>query len=224
MIHISGAQEFQKLKSLSESNAQGLVVHFSANWCEPCASLRALLESKVNIYKDKAIFADVDCDAHLDICAAEDIDKVPAVVFYRKSSSAPLEVAAPVAEVYGAKLEIVEQNLESLFGSKMADYNTLEDYLNFLVKRPGIVAFITGSPSRPRCGFTEKLCQLLDEVKAKYLYYDVMGNEEVCEGLKAFSEWPTYPQVYVDGELIGGWDICKELMENGALEASLKLK
>lgn len=198
-------------------------MHFSASWCEPCAAIRNFLQSKVDSYKGNSIFAEVDCDANPDICKAEGIKAVPVLLFYRKSDSTVLQTAVPVAEVYGAKMEKIEQNLVSLYGSKRSDYDTLEDYLKHLTKRPGIVVFITGSASRPRCGFTEKLCQLLDELKAEYLYYDVMGNEEVCQGLKRFSEWPTYPQVYVDGELIGGFDICKELFENGTLKDSLKL-
>lgn len=64
---------------------------------------------------------------------------------------------------------------------------------------------------------------MLHEMNAPYIYYDIMGDNEVCEGLKAFSDWPTFPQVYVDGELIGGYDICKDLNDRNELRKVLKL-
>lgn len=222
MISISDSEGLRKLKSFENSNATGVVIHFSAKWCNPCAAIRSLLEEKIDAYKEKTIFAEVDCEKYPDICEAEGVDRVPLVVFYRKSSSAPFKASA-VAEVAGAKIDKIEQNLSSLYGFNRDSYETLQGFLEYLCSRSSIVVFITGTPSRPRCGFTEKLCLILDEMKANYLYYDVMGSDEVCEGLKVFSEWPTYPQVYVDGVLIGGWDICKELYDNGELKKSLKI-
>ncbi|EPY36510.1 thioredoxin-like protein [Strigomonas culicis] len=108
-------------------------------------------------------------------------------------------------------------------GVQRSDFAELDDYLKYLTTRKGIVAFITGTPSRPRCGFTGKLCEMLLEEGAQFVFYDVMVDNEVCERLKVYSKWPTYPQVYVDGELIGGWDVCRELKEEGELKASLKL-
>ena len=75
------------------------------------------------------------------------------------------------------------------------------------------MVFITGTPSAPRCGFTKKVLGLLNSVNATYTYFDVMSDEELCQRLKTFSNWPTYPQVYVDGELIGGCDVCTQLAE-----------
>lgn len=83
--------------------------------------------------------------------------------------------------------------------------------------------FITGTPSRPRCGFTGKLIELFNDLGVKYTYYDIMANDEVCERLKTYSSWPTYPQLYVEGELIGGLDIIKELHSQGQLLSTLKM-
>ena len=67
------------------------------------------------------------------------------------------------------------------------------------------------------------LHELLREEGVKYGYYDILGDEEVRQGLKKYSDWPTYPQVYVDGELLGGLDIIKELKASGELRGELGL-
>lgn len=66
-----------------------------------------------------------------------------------------------------------------------------------------------GSPNAPRCGFSRTLVGILNELNAKYETFDILEDEEVRQGLKTFSNWPTYPQVYVNGEFIGGLDIIK---------------
>ena len=81
---------------------------------------------------------------------------------------------------------------------------------------------ILGSPAEPRCGFSRTLIDILNETDLKYDTFNILGDEEVRQGLKKFSNWPTYPQVYVKGELMGGLDIIKELKESGDLISTLK--
>lgn len=83
------------------------------------------------------------------------------------------------------------------------------------------MAFIKGTPETPRCGFSKTLIGIFNETGVKYGYYDILGDDEVRQGLKTYSDWPTYPQVYVKGELIGGLDIIKELQEGGDLVQTL---
>uniref|UniRef100_A0A0A9YRH3 Monothiol glutaredoxin-4 n=1 Tax=Lygus hesperus TaxID=30085 RepID=A0A0A9YRH3_LYGHE len=68
------------------------------------------------------------------------------------------------------------------------DFDTLDDYMRYLTTRPGVVLFITGTPTRPHCGFTRRLCDMLAEMRVPYVYFDIMGDAEVCEGLKRFSD------------------------------------
>lgn len=70
----------------------------------------------------------------------------------------------------------------------------------------------------PRCGFSRKAVALLREHKIKFDSFDILSDNEVRQGLKKFSNWPTYPQLYVDGKLVGGLDILKEMAEDGELE------
>jgi Grx4 family monothiol glutaredoxin len=74
-----------------------------------------------------------------------------------------------------------------------------------------------GLPSAPQCGFSRSIIQILDDSGVPYDAFNILEDEEVRQGLKEFSNWPTFPQLYVKGELVGGLDICKELVEEGEL-------
>ena len=99
---------------------------------------------------------------------------------------------------------------------------SLQDRLQQLVRRSDVMVFMKGLPSAPKCGFSRQLIQLLDDAGVPYDAFDILQDEEVRQGLKTFSNWPTYPQLYVKGELVGGLDICKELQESGELVDILK--
>lgn len=78
--------------------------------------------------------------------------------------------------------------------------------------------FMKGNRDAPRCGFSKELIRIVNETAVPYDTFDILGDEEVRQGLKTFSDWPTYPQVYVNGELIGGLDIIKELVAGNELK------
>jgi Grx4 family monothiol glutaredoxin len=77
--------------------------------------------------------------------------------------------------------------------------------------------FMKGDRNAPRCGFSKQLIQILNECGVAYETFDILSDEEVRQGLKTYSDWPTYPQVYVKGELQGGLDIIKEMKLSGEL-------
>lgn len=71
----------------------------------------------------------------------------------------------------------------------------------------------------PRCGFSDRIVKLLTDNGWEFGHFDILTDSEVREGLKKLSNWPTYPQLYVDGKLIGGLDVVKEMAEEGELDA-----
>ena len=77
--------------------------------------------------------------------------------------------------------------------------------------------FMKGSPAEPRCGFSKKIVALLQKKECQFGSFDILTDEEVRQTLKKVSNWPTYPQLYVDGELVGGLDIVEELEQSGEL-------
>jgi monothiol glutaredoxin len=81
-----------------------------------------------------------------------------------------------------------------------------------------IVLYMKGSPDFPQCGFSAKASQLLRDCGAKFASYDVLTDPALRQGLKDLSGWPTFPQLYVNGELVGGCDIMVELYQKGELQ------
>lgn len=94
----------------------------------------------------------------------------------------------------------------------------VQDKIKQQVSGAKIVLYMKGSPQMPQCGFSAKASQLLNACGAKYATYDVLSDSELRQGLKVFSNWPTFPQLYINGELVGGCDIMTELYQSGELQ------
>lgn len=84
-----------------------------------------------------------------------------------------------------------------------------------------VLLYMKGTPDFPQCGFSARVVAALRALEAKFAYVNIFEDPEVREGLKSYSNWPTFPQLYVNGELIGGCDIAVEMYENGELEELL---
>ncbi|KAI9096038.1 hypothetical protein K1719_026185 [Acacia pycnantha] len=98
---------------------------------------------------------------------------------------------------------------------------TIEDRLKKLVASSAVMLFMKGTPDAPRCGFSSKVVNALQAEGVSFGSFDILSDEEVRQGLKVFSNWPTFPQLYYKGELIGGCDIVMELQNNGELKSTL---
>ena len=84
--------------------------------------------------------------------------------------------------------------------------------------------FQKGTPTAPKCGFSRQAIELLTDANVSFGYFNILEDDEVRQGLKSYSDWPTYPQLYVRGELVGGLDILKEMSEeDGGLVEQLEL-
>ncbi|HEX6998915.1 MAG TPA: Grx4 family monothiol glutaredoxin [Gammaproteobacteria bacterium] len=81
-----------------------------------------------------------------------------------------------------------------------------------------VLLYMKGTPDFPQCGFSARTVAALREVGARFAYVNIFEDPEIREGLKRYSNWPTYPQLYINGELIGGCDITLELYESGELK------
>jgi Grx4 family monothiol glutaredoxin len=92
-------------------------------------------------------------------------------------------------------------------GGDGASKEELHSRLGELVKAAPVMLFMKGTPSAPQCGFSRQTVSLLREKGVRYGFFNILADDEVRQGLKEFSEWPTFPQVYVGGELVGGLDI-----------------
>lgn len=100
---------------------------------------------------------------------------------------------------------------------------SLQDRLKALITRAKVMLFMKGSPETPRCGFSRTIANILKEEDISFDHFDILSDDEIREGLKTYSDWPTYPQLYVNGTLVGGLDIVNEMRADGSLKQQLGL-
>ena len=90
--------------------------------------------------------------------------------------------------------------------------------LTKLTKAASVMLFMKGTPQAPQCGFSRTLVGLLREEGVKYGFFNILADDSVRQGLKKFSDWPTFPQLYVGGEFVGGLDVVREMIESGEMQ------
>jgi len=100
----------------------------------------------------------------------------------------------------------------------------IEQFIDNEVKANDVVLFMKGTPQFPMCGFSGQVVQILDHLGVSYKGLDVLENDDLRNGIKAYSSWPTIPQLYVKGEFVGGCDIIREMFQAGELQGLLKDK
>ncbi len=100
----------------------------------------------------------------------------------------------------------------------------IEQFIDNEVKANDVVLFMKGTPQFPMCGFSGQVVQILDHLGVSYKGLNVLENDELRNGIKAYSNWPTIPQLYVKGEFVGGCDIVREMFQAGELHELLKEK
>ena len=93
-----------------------------------------------------------------------------------------------------------------------------------LIKENDVCLFMKGTPDAPQCGFSMAVSNVLKHLKVNFKGINVLDDENLRQGIKDFSDWPTIPQLYVKGQFIGGCDIVKEMFEKGELNTLLKEK
>lgn len=207
-----------------------LVVSFHAPWAAPCAQMATVLSTLAAEYPvaetPSTQWFSINAEELSDISETYDVTAVPFLVLLRGgqvletvSGSNAVKVrnaielhagkstepaggangtAAPAAAVVAAAEPEADPE------TKKADlFKRLED----LVKAAPVMLFMKGTPSSPQCGFSRQLVGILRENSVKYGFFNILADDEVRQGLKEYAEWPTYPQLWMDGELVGGLDI-----------------
>jgi Grx4 family monothiol glutaredoxin len=200
------------------------VVHFWAEWCVPCTDIdKFLSQLETQLNNENLQILRVEAEQVSDVTEQYKVESVPAFVLFSQNG------AIQFAKIEGANPALVAKQIQQMLASSSKlDLQTAaqKPSIDFssLVNRSPIMLFMKGTPTAPRCGFSSKMVQLLNEQKIKFDYFDVLTDNEVREGLKKFSNWPTYPQLYSKGKLIGGLDIVKELIEDGSLLEELGIE
>ncbi|ATO57432.1 Grx4 family monothiol glutaredoxin [Bartonella sp. 1-1C] len=101
---------------------------------------------------------------------------------------------------------------------------TVHNFIDNEIKTNEVVLFMKGTPSSPQCGFSGQVVQILNYLGVNYKGVNILTSNELRQGIKDYSNWPTIPQLYIKGEFIGGCDIVKEMFQNNELQELLKEK
>ena len=98
----------------------------------------------------------------------------------------------------------------------------MNEFIENEVKNNNVVLFMKGTPDQPQCGFSGQVVQMLDYLGVEYKGHNVLANEDLRQGVKDYSNWPTVPQLYIKGEFVGGCDIVREMFQAGELQSHLE--
>ncbi len=101
---------------------------------------------------------------------------------------------------------------------------SIETWIDNEVKGSDVVLFMKGTPQFPQCGFSGQVVQILDYLGVPYKGVNVLESDDLRQGIKTYSNWPTIPQLYVKGEFVGGCDIIREMFQAGELQGMLQEK
>eukprot|EP00940_MAST-03C_sp_MAST-3C-sp2_P000279 g279.t1 len=228
---ISSTEQYDK--AVSEFKGHFVAVFFYADFHEPSKRggqmdmLFAQLGKK-HAEEGNCLFLRVDAeeDDCEDLTERYSVTSVPTFVFVDPASG---KVLSSVAGADPQKLSREVQNLASKVSTSSSkddhsasDRSSETDKLNARIKKlinaAHVMLFMKGSPSSPYCKFSRKAVELLKSVGAEYGSYDILKDNDVRQGIKTYSNWKTFPQLYVGGKLIGGHDIIVEMAEEGELK------
>lgn len=215
LVEATSSEQFEDL--LSKAGKCLSVVHFQASWAPQCGQMNEVM---AELAKEHAhtTFVKLEAESVPEVSEKYEIASVPTFIFFKSGQKVDrLDGAhAPELTKKVQHLSVADGGGPAAGGEPpLEDLNTR---LKKLINAVPCMVFIKGSPQEPRCGFSRQMVQILKDNSVQYSSFDILSDEDVRQGLKTFSNWPTYPQVYVSGELIGGLDIIKELAESGELE------
>ena len=122
------------------------------------------------------------------------------------------------------KVEMLSQSVSDAPKATASFSEAMKHRLTKLINSSKVMLFMKGKPSEPECGFSRKMVALLNGENIRFGSFDILKDQGVRESLKTYSDWPTFPQLYVEGKLIGGLDIVQEMAEEGPLIEQLGIQ
>eukprot|EP00179_Madagascaria_erythrocladioides_P001622 CAMPEP_0198318900 /NCGR_PEP_ID=MMETSP1450-20131203/8147_1 /TAXON_ID=753684 ORGANISM="Madagascaria erythrocladiodes, Strain CCMP3234" /NCGR_SAMPLE_ID=MMETSP1450 /ASSEMBLY_ACC=CAM_ASM_001115 /LENGTH=370 /DNA_ID=CAMNT_0044022247 /DNA_START=60 /DNA_END=1170 /DNA_ORIENTATION=+ len=201
---------------------QALAVNFWAAWAQPCEQMNEVFEALADLYKDSNIdFVRVDAERVPEVIDKYNVAAVPTFSVYLPGDK------EEAARVEGANAQELTLLLSELAAGRVQrpsqkPKQTLEARLKDLVSSAPVMLFMKGTPDQPRCGFSRTIVGILRDQGISFDTFDILQDQEVRAGLKTFSQWPTFPQLYSNGTFIGGLDVVKDLVEEGSFKDELE--
>lgn len=214
---IKDVERFNKI--LTDAGGHLVVVHFAASWAEQCQQMGEVINE---LSKDPKFlhvtFLTVDAESLAEVSYKFEIVAAPTFIFLKSGKQIDRLDGANAAELTMKVTKHSFSTVGDLNLNKPSSKQDLNERLKKLINSAPVMLFMKGSPETPKCGFSRQITQILNEQGIQYSTFDILEDDDVRQGLKSFSNWPTYPQLYVKGELLGGLDIVKEMVESGELK------
>lgn len=222
LADLSGLQQLQDgIKGAS------VLVYFWAPWCKPCVDVQRVLEELARKHDPAVRFLRVEAEQQPEISEALGITVVPTFVAFQGGKE--------TARIEGARIPDVVQCVTKLASSAAAAVpapaatgaasngagGDLKARLVKLMNYAPVMLFMKGTPAAPQCGFSRQAVELLTRNNVKFSSFNILDHPDVRNGLKELNNWPTYPQLYAAGKLVGGLDVMKELEAEGEFVSSL---
>ncbi|OBA18017.1 glutaredoxin [Metschnikowia bicuspidata var. bicuspidata NRRL YB-4993] len=220
-----------QLTNLTTADPTRLVaLYFHTPWAAPCQTMNSVMKTLAQANPEVA-FLSINADDQLDISELFEVSAVPYIILTRNQTILMELSGADPKEFIAALKQFGGSSSSSATSAELAAGNSgdapvatpkekeeptaeeLEERLKKLTSAAPVMLFMKGAPSAPQCGFSRQIVAMLRENQVRFGFFDILKDDVVRQGLKAFSDWPTFPQLYINGEFQGGLDIIKELLE-----------
>lgn len=239
VYEVQSIEDYERI--ISSCGDQIIVLNFYADWAQPCQYMN-------NVFKELSLkfsnmkFVNIKAEELEKVSESFEITVVPFFIILQSgkvlaklSGAKPSELTETITQFSGQITSIPTResciisnpNIEnSIINVSVDEKNELKEDLTSrlkkLIEAEPIMLFMKGIPTNPQCGFSRQIVDILNENHIKYGYFNILSNEEIRAGLKEFSDWPTYPQLYIRGNFCGGLDIVREMFNTGEIQKLLQ--
>ncbi|KAI0353682.1 glutaredoxin [Trametes cingulata] len=226
---VQSPEHFQSL--LSEDLNRVSLINFWAPWAEPCKQMNEVVLELAKKYP-QVLVLQVEAETQSDISESFEVEAVPTFVILRghtllgriSGADAPALTEAIATHVRGPSAISPQSHTDRTPAAPTTQQESPEELnqrLHKLMTQDKVVLFMKGSPEQPRCGFSRRIVDLLRTQGVEFSSFDILSDESVRQGLKVLNNWPTFPQLIINGEFVGGLDVVKEMADNGELKEML---
>lgn len=196
------------------------VINFYASWYPACSAMNDTFK-ELSIQFPNLLYFQLEAEQVPELSESFEIDSVPTFIFL-KDGKLDKRVEGADAPKLTEVVQYYSTLEKSILPNRQETRATGKVGLKSLINSHSVMIFIKGTPAEPQCGFSSKAVKLLKELNVSFGSFDILSDQDVRQRLKEYSDWPTYPQIYVKGELIGGLDILEELIANGEFQEMVK--
>ncbi|TID23876.1 hypothetical protein CANINC_003168 [Pichia inconspicua] len=225
LIEITSKDQFSELTSIKDKL---IALYFHTAWASPCIQINKVISTLADSPEYNSVtFLVINADSFPEISDLFDVTAVPYFVIVKNGTILKELAGADPKEFVNALNQFTEQpqtdptpvqqpqqiQQQSPTSVTVPSEETPEQLrarLEKLTTAAPIMLFMKGTPSAPQCGFSRQMVAILREHQVRFGFFDILKDDSVRQGLKAFSDWPTFPQLYIGGVFQGGLDIIKE--------------